>query len=65
MGSSGSAFKDVTFHPLPYDYRCFGVGAAVLVGSGMSPWTSVNHCFRSRSAVCVYFLATGVWSVGD
>jgi len=37
MGSSGSAFKDVTFHPLPHDYRCPGAAGDVLVGSGTPP----------------------------
>jgi len=65
MGSSGSAFKDVTFHPLPHDYRCPGAGGDVLVGSGTPPWTPTDSHVRPRPTICINLLATRVPSSGD
>jgi len=65
MGSGGLPFKDATFLPMPYNYRCPAVGGVVTAGSGTSSWTPINHCFGMRAAVCFNFLATGGQSVGD
>jgi len=65
MGSGRSAFKDATFHPLPCDYRHHRVSGVVPMGSGMPPWTCIDHCFGSMCTVCANLLATGVQSVGD
>jgi len=53
MGSSGSAFKNATFYPLPSDYRCPEPGEVIFAGSGMPSWTPTENYFRLRATICI------------
>jgi len=63
MGCSGSAFKNATFYPLPYGYRCPGAGRDIFVRNGTTSWTPTDNYFRLRATVWINILATGAQSV--